>query len=139
MASVTREQVSKWSAKLQNGFRFDIRHYVLWNEKQIKKTVELEDGRILTADLGYREERENYRPIGQQPCIRLQIWTKCENSDMMRSEGLGYTEKLGEMQTKKNYNELVKLSALMDEAKIMEMMAAHMNALNNPWAFCSMD
>ena len=38
MPSVTREQVNKWNAKLQNGFRFDIQRYVVWGEKQIKKS-----------------------------------------------------------------------------------------------------
>ena len=45
MPSVTREQVNKWNAKLQNGFRFDIQRYVVWGEKQIKKSIELADGR----------------------------------------------------------------------------------------------
>lgn len=44
MPSVTREQVNKWNAKLQNGFRFDIQRYVVWGEKQIKKSIELADG-----------------------------------------------------------------------------------------------
>ena len=34
MPSVTREQVNKWNAKLQNGFRFDIQRYVVWGENQ---------------------------------------------------------------------------------------------------------
>ena len=52
---------------------------------------------------------------------------------MMKSEGMGYHEVLGAVQPKKSDADLVKLSAVMDEPKIMEIMNAHMNALNNPW------
>lgn len=133
MPSVTREHVNKWNAKLQNGFRFDIQRYVVWGEKQIKKSIELADGRILTAEIHYRDAREGYKYIGNEACISLAIWTRCENSDMMKSEGMGYHEVLGAVQPKKSYADLVKLSAVMDEPKILEMMNAHMNALNNPW------
>lgn len=132
MPSVTREQVNKWNAKLQNGFRFDIQRYVVWGEKQIKKSIELADGRILTAEIHFRDARDGYKYIGNEACISLAIWTRCENSDMMKSEGMGYHEVLGAVQPKKSYADLVKLSAVMDEPKIMEMMNAHMNALNNP-------
>ena len=57
MPSVTREQVNKWNAKLQNGFRFDIQRYVVWGEKQIQKSIELADGRILTAEIHFRDAR----------------------------------------------------------------------------------
>ena len=133
MPSVTREQVNKWNAKLQNGFRFDIQRYVVWGEKQIKKSIELADGRILTAEIHYRDAREGYKYIGNEACISLAIWTRCANSDMMKSEGMGYHEVLGAVQPKKSYADLVKLSAVMDEPKILEVMNAHMNALNNPW------
>ena len=83
MPSVTREQVNKWNAKLQNGFRFDIQRYVVWGEKQIKKSIELADGRILTAEIHFRDARDGYKYIGNEACISLAIWTRCENSDMI--------------------------------------------------------
>ena len=135
MPSVTREQVNKWNAKLQNGFLFDIQRYVVWGEKQIVKSIKLEDGRSLVATLFFRDAREGFKYIGQQLCISLSIWTPIENSDLMRSEGTGYHEILGAVQEKKLYNDLVKMSAVIDEAKIMEMAKQLMNALTNPWAF----
>ena len=74
MPSVTREQVNKWNAKLQNGFRFDIQRYVVWGEKQIKKSIELADGRILTAEIHFRDARDGYKYIGNEACISLAIW-----------------------------------------------------------------
>ena len=133
MASCTKEQVMKWNEKLQNGFRFDLRCFLMRNDKTAVKVLDLSDGRKLQAKLEYREERENWRTIGQQPVLHLSIWEVCENSDFMKSSGMGVDVRMGAMQTKKNYNVLCNLSGTVTDEQILNLANEHMGRLNNPF------
>lgn len=124
MARVTVEQVRKWSAKLCNGFAFDVERYVVWSEKHAVKYINLEDGTTLGVTLMYRDVKapNGYSYTGTyQPCLHLQIWHKSQTEGMMHSWGMGVTIDIGAEQDKKKWNELCKLSAVLDEQKIMEL------------------
>ena len=58
MATITREQFNKWNGQAKNGFSFDFRHYVTWNEKQLIKEIKNEDGTITRYTISYYPERE---------------------------------------------------------------------------------
>lgn len=132
MATVTREQLNRWNAKLSNGFGFDVIHFLTWRDKQIKKYMELQDGRKLEAVLSYREVWENHASVGVKPVLHLSIWESCgPDSEMMRSCGMGAYIDMGEPRDKRNYNELVKLSAVVDDAKIKALAVEHMVQLKN--------
>lgn len=122
MAKLTREQLNRWNAKLGNGFRFDTHFFLMWGDKQLKKYLKLEDGRTLEATLSYREVTKNYATAGVMPVLHLSIWESCgPDSDMMRSFGTGAYIDMGAQQDKRKYNELVKLSAVVDDGKIMAL------------------
>ena len=131
MAKLTMAQAEKWSAKLSNGFKFDIQRYLMWSEKQAVKNIEFSDGRVLQASLHYMDVVENYRTVGLQPVCHVSIWTPCENSDFMQSSGLGAQFKIGEVQTKKNYNVLCKLSETLDDETIINFAKENLSQLNN--------
>lgn len=57
MAQCTREQVNRWNAKLSNGFRLDLERFIIWNDKVATRSIELPDGKVLKADIGWTEVR----------------------------------------------------------------------------------
>ena len=57
MAQCTREQVNRWNAKLSNGFRLDLERFIVWNDKVATRSIELPDGKVLKADIGWTEVR----------------------------------------------------------------------------------
>lgn len=132
MAKVTRDQINRWKAKLANGFRFDLYFFMMWNDKRIKKSLKLEDGRTLEAVLEYRDVTHNYAKVGVQPVLHLSIWESCgDDSGMMKSNGLGAYIEMGAAQDKRKYNELVKLSATVDDAKIVTLAVEKMPQLED--------
>ena len=58
MAQCTREQVNRWNTKLSNGFRLDLERFIIWNDKVATRSIELPDGKVLKADIGWTEVRE---------------------------------------------------------------------------------
>lgn len=132
MAKVTREQVNRWEAKLVNGFRFDLNFFLMWNDKRVKKCLKLEDGRMLEAVLEYRDITHNYAKVGVQPVLHLSVWESCgPDSGMMKSNGMGAYIEMGATQDKRKYNELVKLSAMVDDGKIMALALEKIPQLEN--------
>ena len=132
MAKVTQEQLNRWNAKLSNGFVVDFIHYLTWGEKKAVKSIKLPDGRTRRATLEYHAQcDENRRYTGlQQPVVHLSIWENCGN-DMMRSYGLGASVEVGAPQSKKNFNELAKLSATITNGKTMAWAEERIPQLNN--------
>ena len=57
--SITRDQINAINAKMSNGFRLDVRHYLLWNQKQAVKAIQLDDNTTLTATLAWRDSYES--------------------------------------------------------------------------------
>jgi len=134
MATCTMKQVESWNAKCCNGFHFDIQHFCIWGEKQIKKHIILEDGRVLTATLGYRRVKSanGYSYTGKyRPFVHFQLWNKGAN-DTLVSHGLGVFVDVGTEQSKQKFNELCKLSAEIDDDKLLDMYGSHSTALLNP-------
>lgn len=123
MAKLTKEQVKRWNSKLQNGFRFDIYHFMNWGEKQIVKKIPLEDGKILEAQILYRHVlgADRFSDTGKvEPILHLQIWEPGSTDGMMCSHGTGVYIQVGSEQDKRKYSELEKLSASFTTEKIME-------------------
>ena len=96
MAQCTREQVDRWNAKLSNGFRLDLERFIIWNDKVATRSIELPDGKVLKADIGWTEVREEPRlgcfyqkTIGMMPRLSLSLWTPSSTPGMWCSRGLG--------------------------------------------------
>lgn len=134
MARVTIEQVKKWNSKLSNGFAFDIERYVVWSEKQAVKYIKLDEASKLGATLCYRRVKHpnGYSYTGKhQPCLHLQVWYNSHTEGIMHAYGLGVYVDIGAEQDKQKWNELCKLSTMLDEEKIMELARQHQVALSD--------
>lgn len=131
MAKLTREQAQKWNGQLKGGFRFDVRHFMIWGEKLARKDIDLGNGNILQATLEYHDVYDGYRPTGeQQPKLHLQIWQPGITEGMIVSHGLGANVEIGTKQQKRKWSELCKLSAdYGDDEKIKAMAAELIDAL----------
>ena len=127
MPNLTRDQLTRWNAKAKNGFRFDSRFYLTHGEKRLCKEIDLPDGRILRAVLEYTENRESLyspKPNGQRPSLHLSVWTGRRNG-FMSTSGLGAWISIGELQPKRNYNNLVKLTADYPDEAILALYQDH--------------
>ena len=128
MAQCTREQVNRWNAKLSNGFRLDLERF-----------IELPDGKVLKADIGWTEVREEPRlgcfyqkTIGMMPRLSLSLWTPSSTPGMWCSRGLGAVVKITDnIYQKRNWNELAKFTAEWDEKRLLEEAKKHMAELQN--------
>lgn len=130
MASYTREQINRWNAKLHNSFELDFEYLLNHNEKVATKYLDLPDGRRLQARLMWNDVREGHRYTGLvRPLLHLSIWYGADTG-MMRSYGLGAFVKITEQTyTRRNWNEIVKLTAEFTDDKIMEAARQHVAAL----------
>lgn len=134
MATLTRDQAIKWDKMLSSGYRFDVRHFVIWNEKTASLKVELSEDKILEASLSYREERQGFRSTGRQkPILHLQLWTVDPETGAGTSQGLGASVDVGEVQDKKNWKYLCQLSGEYTADKIMKLARQHADQLGNPY------
>ena len=134
MPKLTRDQAQKWDAQLKGGFRLDVRHYVLWGEKNAIRNIDLEGGKILRATLEYHERRKNYTTLpGGVPTLHLAIWTPSGTGGTYCSSGMGASIPVGDPQPKKLWSELCRLSGTITEEKIRSLAAEHLEQLKNPF------
>lgn len=132
MAKITREQLARWNAKLQNGFQLDLQCLLIHNEKTPTRYIELGNGKRIAASLMYNDIYEGHRDTGKrQPVLRLALWEDSGTSGMMRSFGTGVYINVGVIQDKKLFSELAKLSATITDEKIMAWAEEKMPQLNN--------
>ena len=141
MATCTKEQWTRWNAKLSNGFQMDLQRFLVWNEKEATKSIHLPDGNVLKAVIGWDSVLEPIkpgstlkRPVGVVPTLHLSIWTPSSTEGVWCSSGLGYTAQIsGDVRTKKSWNEIVKLTSDWNEGRIMEEAKANMAQMKNTY------
>lgn len=134
MVKCTKQQYERWNGKLSNGFRFDLRHFLMWGDKTARMLIDFTDGRKLEAKLEYHEERKQngFGGTGRQiPCLHMSIWNPSKTGGMMYSTGLGKSLEMGEIQPKKNYDYLCKLSKTLDAKSVIELAKQYINELQN--------
>lgn len=124
MAKITREQLNKWNAQAQGGFSFDFRHFCIWHEKRLRKTVEQRDNNVVEFVIDYRAEIEEktseygckYKiETGRHiPVLRVSVWHPSGNDGVYVSHGMGAQYDIGDAQNKQRYDVLCKLSGAVN-------------------------
>lgn len=126
MAKLTKEQAVKWDKMLSGGYHFDVRRFMLWNEKTASLKIKLAEDKLLEARLMYRDERDGYRYTGRQkPVLHLSIWNVNLETGVGTSHGLGAWFDVGEVQDKKNWKHLCALSGEYPAEKVKALAAEH--------------
>lgn len=128
MAKITRAQFEKWNAQGQNGFAFDLQHFLVWGEKRLHKIIPQENGDKLEVVLDYRPEYKRHTnehgcswntETGRHiPYMSVTRWCPSGTDGVHISHGFSERENVGEISEKKNYAYLCKLSGTVntDEA-----------------------
>lgn len=136
MPSITRKQVEAANAKLHNGFRLDIQHYVIHGEKQAVLQIPVDGAADITHSTEFitgaltwmpeREEKQNTCgqtftvATGKQvPTLHIQHWRSRPGSNVATSQGLGQYVSVGKAQDRRNFSVLQKLSEKIDTAVIL--------------------
>lgn len=89
MVNLTIASVKKINSSCSNGFQFDIQDYQERGDKNLSKTINLDDNRLIKATLYFQDEIIEYKNTGQRiPVLNVSIWTKSGESTMW-SSGLG--------------------------------------------------
>jgi len=123
MAKLTREQALKWSKQCGNGFIFDARHYLMFNEKQcVREDIISDTVRVRTTIMfmpefeikmsgscSYKRETGKYIP-----CVHVATYHCRPDSDFMSSSGLGHFFKAGDAIERQTYKTLAELSKKID-------------------------
>ena len=126
MAQITKEQVNKLNSKLANNWRFNLKSYLMHQgEKSIVKMIDIDDRHFIRASLYFDE---SYRTFEKKIEINLNIslWTRA--GDMATSDGLGLFRTIPYNKPRKSYADLEKLSAVIDDAYIMDIYNSGNNA-----------
>jgi hypothetical protein len=122
---LTREQIKKWNAGCKNGFTLDIQHALIWSEKELVCTVNIDDHTLVTITLRYDAEYDpecKYRQTGRQiPVAVVQKWNTDPESKFMQSTSGYYKENAGEPQNKKLFSVLQKLTGTIDRARLVDL------------------
>ena len=129
MAKLTREQINKWNSQAKNGFQFDSRYFLIWNEKTLIKNIKMENGDIIEFKIEYDKEYEKYTnewkvtrnvETGRYiPMLYITHWRPTQ-SESYTSSGWAKTEVLGSPENSKKYNVLCKLSETVNTDEYME-------------------
>ena len=93
---ITREQVKKINDKCSNGWQLDVRHAMIWSEKQLVLQAQKSDTEIVRGTLWWNEVHKDFRTVGKVPQLHLALYHTRPDSDMMTSYGLGKTITLGD-------------------------------------------
>lgn len=89
MASITIEAIKKINNSCSNGFQFDIQDYRQLGDKNLSRTIKIDENKLIKATLYYQDEIIDHRTTGQRiPVLNVSIWTRSGNSTMW-SSGLG--------------------------------------------------
>lgn len=126
MATITKDQVNKLNSKLVNGWKFNLKSFLLHQgEKSIVKTIDIDERKFIRASLYFDE---SYRTFEKKIEINLNIslWTRA--GDMATSEGLGLFRTIPYNKPRKSYSDLEKLSAVIDDTYIMDIYNSGSNA-----------
>lgn len=139
MAKVTREQLTRWNAKLNNGFELDLHQLLVWNEKSAQRLIDLSDGKKLSAKISWYEVMDKpdapfwqQKAIGVRPCLDLSIWTPTSTPEMWGSRGIGAKVELTDkVYAKRSWNELAKFTAEWNDQRILDEAKKHTKELQN--------
>ena len=130
MATITREQAMKRQEQAPQGWRYDWKHFVVWNENQLTRTIEQDDGSLIKVLVAWRENYDKHTnefgcswrtPSGTySPELHVSRWVQGSTPDVWTSHGLGKGELLStERHGRKVYKDLCKYAATVTDEQIL--------------------
>lgn len=127
MAMLTKEQVQKYNNGMENGWKFDVRHFYMRGEKQPVKVIKLNDTEYIEAQLWFSEKYQNFKQTGLEINLHISKFTSHGNG-MASSSGLGLFRTIPYDKTRKSFADLQKLTKVIDDKYIMDIYNSGDNA-----------
>lgn len=125
---LTKEQVQKYNEKMENGWKFDVRHFYMHSgEKQPVKVIKLNDTEYIEAQLWFSEKYQNFKQVGLEISLNISKYTSLGNG-MASSSGLGLFRRIPYNKARKSFADLQKLTAVIDDKYIMDIYNSGDNA-----------
>lgn len=83
MAKITKEQLARWNSKASNGFEFDLKYFLVWNEKRLTKVQDIpnSDDKLETVIEYYEEFTHFGEPVVYDIETRMTRWTPSKYSE----------------------------------------------------------
>ena len=141
---ITRDQINAIDAKMSNGFRLDVRHYLIWNQKQAVKDIQLDDNTTLAATLTWMDSYErktttygqtiNVRNGLHHIALHLAVWHNKGVGPVATSHGLGQWIDVGPDAKRCNFSDIQKITANYDDAAILALYDAIRHKADVPHA-----
>lgn len=129
MASIKRSDVIKLNEGLSNGFTFDLQYFLIWNEKQASKIIQLGENH-LECTLSYTDTRRSWNASGDLTMeLSFHLW-RPTTSGCYASTGFGHRITLQGGYKKKMFNKIQEASKLFPEEKLLSMWEEIQNAPN---------
>lgn len=89
MATISTKSIQKINDNCSNNFQFDIQAFVNRGDKNLSKTIHIDQKKLIKATLYYQDEVLNYQETGQKiPVLNVSVWIKSTESTIW-SSGLG--------------------------------------------------
>lgn len=128
MASITIETIKKINNSCSNGFQFDIQDYRQLGDKNLSKTIKIDENKLIKATLYYQDEIINHRETGQRiPVLNVSIWIESGESTMW-SSGMGkYHHYRDKKCPRRNMAVLQEITAEITDDLIKDMAADNRN------------
>ena len=123
MASIKREKVEKINAECKNDFKFDLMCFLMHNENQLKKKIQINDNTYVIASLYFRRDIATDKNV---IVLHLSEYT----NDV--SYGLGkFIEITEPIYNRKSIKELQKMTEKIDNEMILDLYKENIDQLRN--------
>jgi hypothetical protein len=130
MATITREQAVKLDKQAPGKWGFDLHHYLIWNEKTVRRVIDLDSGRKLEARIVFTENyithHNEYGCAWRTPAgdyriqLHLQVWHPGLTEGVMEANGLGkWVDLDNEKHPRRNYKDLCKAAENITDENLL--------------------
>lgn len=113
MSKISKEQIQKINEKCKNNWKIDIQYLIFHNEKQLYKTLELDQEHYLQFELGYDSNN--------QIILRISKYHHKQGDTFSTSNGLGKKKILSNTQNRKNINALIEYTSKFTDEKLLNI------------------
>lgn len=113
MSKISKEQIQKINEKCKNNWKIDIQYLIFHNEKQLYKTLELDQEHYLQFELGYDSNN--------QIILRIFKYHHKQGDTFSTSNGLGKKKILSNTQNRKNINALIEYTSKFTDEKLLNI------------------
>lgn len=111
MSKISKEQIQKINEKCKNNWKIDMQYLIFHNEKQLYKTLELDQEHYLQFELGYDSNN--------QIILRISKYHHKQGDTFSTSNGLGKKKILSDTQNRKNINALIEYTSKFTDEKLL--------------------